>query len=78
MRRRRRRRAAAQPTADDPLVASGKLQKVEAFGHVTVRTPTDTAIGDRAVYVPDSGIARLAGVFGSRAGRTSSRAPRRR
>jgi lipopolysaccharide export system protein LptA len=54
-------RAAAQPTAGDPLGASGKLQKVEAYGHVTVRTPTDTAIGDRAVYVPDSGIARLAG-----------------
>jgi len=47
--------------AEDPLAASGKLQKVEAFGNVTVRTTTDTAIGDRAVYVPDSGIARLAG-----------------
>jgi lipopolysaccharide export system protein LptA len=46
---------------DDPLAASGKLQTVEAFGNVTVRTVTDTAIGDRAVYVPDSGIARLAG-----------------
>ena len=34
---------------------------MEAFGNVTVRTVTDTAIGDRAVYVPDSGIARLAG-----------------
>ena len=49
------------PNADDPLAASGKLQKVEAFGNVTVRTATDTAIGDRAVYVPDTGIARLAG-----------------
>jgi lipopolysaccharide export system protein LptA len=47
--------------AADPLTASGKLQKVEAFGNVTVRTVTDTAIGDRAVYVPDTGIARLAG-----------------
>jgi lipopolysaccharide export system protein LptA len=46
---------------DDPLAASGKLQKVELFGNVIVRTPTDTAIGDRAVYVPDTGIARLAG-----------------
>lgn len=46
---------------DDPLAASGKLQKVDAFGNVTVRTPTDTAIGDRAVYVPDTGIARLGG-----------------
>jgi lipopolysaccharide export system protein LptA len=50
-----------QQTPEDPLAASGKLQKVEAFGNVTVRTVTDTAIGDRAVYVPDSGIARLAG-----------------
>jgi len=46
---------------DDPLAASGKLEKVDAFGNVVVRTVTDTAIGDRAVYVPDTGIARLAG-----------------
>jgi lipopolysaccharide export system protein LptA len=50
-----------QQNTDDPLAASGKLQKVEAFGNVTIRTVTDTAIGDRAVYVPDTGIARLAG-----------------
>ena len=50
-----------QQNTEDPLAASGKLQKVEAYGNVTVRTVTDTAIGDRAVYVPDSGIARLAG-----------------
>lgn len=55
-------KAPATPAdADDPLAASGKLQKVDAFGNVTVRTPTDTAVGDRAVYVPDTGIARLAG-----------------
>lgn len=58
--------SAAKPTAapstqGDDLAASGKLEKVEAFGHVSIRTPTDTAIGERAVYVPDSGIARLAG-----------------
>jgi lipopolysaccharide export system protein LptA len=47
--------------AGDDLTTSGKLEKVEAFGHVSVRTPTDTAIGERAVYVPDTGIARLAG-----------------
>jgi lipopolysaccharide export system protein LptA len=52
---------AAQQNSQDPLAASGKLQKVDAFGNVTVRTVTDTAIGDRAVYVPDTGIARLAG-----------------
>ena len=58
-------RVAAKPGApaatDDPLAASGKLKKMEAFGHVSVRTPTDIVTGDRAVYVPDSGIARLAG-----------------
>jgi lipopolysaccharide export system protein LptA len=55
-------KAPATPAdSDDPLAASGKLQKVDAFGNVTVRTPTDTAVGDRAVYVPDTGIARLAG-----------------
>ena len=47
--------------SDDPLAASGKLQKVDAFGNVVIRTVTDTAIGDRAVYVPDTGIARIAG-----------------
>jgi lipopolysaccharide export system protein LptA len=45
----------------DPLASSGKLQRVEAFGHVSVRTQTDTVTGDRGVYVPDTGIARLAG-----------------
>jgi len=34
---------------------------VEAYGHVSVRTPTDTVTGDRAVYVPDTGIARIFG-----------------
>ena len=46
---------------DDPLAASGKLQRVEAFGNVSVRTPTDTVTGDRGVYVPDTGMARLGG-----------------
>ncbi len=46
---------------DDPLAASGKLQRVEAFGNVSVRTATDTVTGDRGVYVPDTGMARLGG-----------------
>jgi lipopolysaccharide export system protein LptA len=53
--------AAKPQAADDPLGASGKLEKVEAYGNVSVRTLTDTATGDRAVYVPDTGIARLGG-----------------
>ncbi|WP_254073406.1 LptA/OstA family protein, partial [Acidisphaera sp. S103] len=48
-------------TTDDPLAASGKLQRVEAFGNVSVRTPTDMVTGDRGVYVPDTGMARLGG-----------------
>jgi lipopolysaccharide export system protein LptA len=52
---------AGRPRSDDPLGASGKLEKVEAFGHVSVRTQTDTVTGERGVYVPESGIARLAG-----------------
>ncbi len=49
----------AAQTGDDPLAASGKLQKVEAFGHVVVSTPTDVVTGARGVYVPDTGIAVL-------------------
>ena len=45
----------------DPLGSSGKLQRVEAFGHVEVRTATETVNGDRGVYVADTGIARIAG-----------------
>jgi len=52
--------AAAKPQ-DDPLASSGKLQRVEAFGHVSIRTPTDTVTGDRGVYVLDTGMARLVG-----------------
>ena len=34
---------------------------MEAYGNVSVRTVTDTVTGDRAVYVPDTGIARVGG-----------------
>jgi lipopolysaccharide export system protein LptA len=57
--------AAARPSGTrpgtDPATQSGKLEKVEAFGNVSVRTPTDIVTGDRGVYVPDIGIARLGG-----------------
>jgi lipopolysaccharide export system protein LptA len=52
-------RVAAAPGAAAP--ASGKLQRVEGFGNVEVRTATDTARGDRGVYVADAGLARLVG-----------------
>ena len=57
--------ATAQPVAAktpaDPVASSGKLEKVEGFGNVEVRTATETIRADRGVYVPDSEIARLAG-----------------
>jgi lipopolysaccharide export system protein LptA len=45
----------------DAALAAGKLDKVEAFGNVSVRTQTDIVTGDRGVYVPETGIARLGG-----------------
>jgi len=54
------RQPGARPT--DPSVAqSSKLERMEAFGNVSIRTPTDFVTGDRGVYVPDIGIARLGG-----------------
>jgi lipopolysaccharide export system protein LptA len=47
--------------AQDPLEASGKIQRVEAYGHVQVRTATEIVNGDRGVYVPDTGMARVVG-----------------
>jgi lipopolysaccharide export system protein LptA len=45
----------------DPLTSAGKLQKVDAFGNVDVRTPTETVYGDRGVYVPDTQRAHILG-----------------
>ncbi len=45
----------------DPLLASGKLKRIEAYGNVVVRTQVDTVRGDRGVYVPDTGVARVVG-----------------
>ena len=54
---------AAKPATNgqDPIGSSGKLEKVNAFGNVIVRTATETVRGDRGVYVPDTGIARIVG-----------------
>ncbi|MGI4943026.1 MAG: LptA/OstA family protein [Janthinobacterium lividum] len=52
--------APAKPGAD-PLTSSGKLERVEGFGNVEVRTATETIHADRGVYVADTGIARLLG-----------------
>ena len=53
--------APAKPGADPLADASGKLQRVDAFGHVEVRTATEIIHGDKGVYIPDTGIARIAG-----------------
>lgn len=53
--------ASGAPAAGDALAASGKLQRVEGFGNVEVRTATETIRAARGVYVPDTGIARLVG-----------------
>jgi len=49
---------ASQP---DMLAQGGKLKRVDAIGHVVIRTPTETAAGDRGVYLPEAGTARLGG-----------------
>ncbi len=43
------------------LAGGGQLQKVEAVGHVVIKTSTDTATGDFGVYLPPTGLARLGG-----------------
>ncbi|MBW4021524.1 MAG: hypothetical protein HIU92_00050 [Proteobacteria bacterium] len=48
-------------TAADPANPSGKLKRVDAIGHVVIMTATDIVQGDRAVYDPALGIARIAG-----------------
>lgn len=49
-------------SSGDPFSSgSEKLEKVNAFGHVWVRTQTEIITGERGVYVPDTGIARVVG-----------------
>ncbi|RFD21108.1 hypothetical protein DY926_02105, partial [Komagataeibacter melaceti] len=54
--------AQATPAADEkPAPGAGTMDHVNAFGHIVIRTRTETVTGDRGVYVPDTGIARLVG-----------------
>lgn len=46
---------------DELQAASGRLKRVEAYGNVDLRTVTETVYGDRGVYVPDTGKARVIG-----------------
>lgn len=53
--------ANANANADPLAQSAGKLEKVEAFGNVEVRTIADTVRGDRGIYFPDTGLARIFG-----------------
>ena len=46
---------------DKPAPGAGTMDHMNAFGHIVIRTRTETVTGDRGVYVPDTGIARLVG-----------------
>ncbi len=49
----------AKPGADP--AQPGKLQRVEAYGHVVITTATEIVTADRGVYLPDTGLARVVG-----------------
>lgn len=54
--------SATQPApGQNMLDASGNLQRVEALGHVVIITKDNTVTGNRGVYLPPSGKARLGG-----------------
>ncbi|MBO7072332.1 MAG: hypothetical protein J6V89_02270, partial [Acetobacter sp.] len=38
-----------------------KLDKVTAFGHIWLRTPTEIVTGDRGIYIPDTSQVRVVG-----------------
>ncbi|WP_084112222.1 LptA/OstA family protein [Belnapia moabensis] len=51
---------AAKP-GEKPVPGQGKVDRVEAFGNVEIRTATDVVRGDRGVYSAQTGMARLLG-----------------
>ncbi|MEZ7135047.1 hypothetical protein [Komagataeibacter sp. SM21] len=54
--------AGTAATANDrPAPGAGTMDHMNAFGHIVIRTRMETVTGDRGVYVPDTGIARLVG-----------------
>ncbi len=69
--------AAGKPPGD-PVAASGKLQRVEGFGNVEVRTAVDTVRGERGVYIADTGMARIVGHVRITHGQNPARRPGRR
>ena len=53
--------AGSGDAATGGLSQAGQLRKVDAIGHVLIHTSTDTATGERGVYLPQTGMARLGG-----------------
>jgi lipopolysaccharide export system protein LptA len=53
--------AAARPAPGASAESAGKLDRVEAFGNVEVRTQADIVRGERGIYVPETGVARVLG-----------------
>ena len=49
----------ARPAAEAAPGSDSNLEKVEAFGRVEIRTPTEVVRGDTGVYTPPNGLARL-------------------
>jgi lipopolysaccharide export system protein LptA len=56
----RPRPAAASP-GQPPGTESSSIERVEAYGNVDIRTAEEVVRGDRGVYNPNSGLARLLG-----------------
>jgi lipopolysaccharide export system protein LptA len=57
-------RPVAQPEprpGERNVPGAGRMDRVEAFGNVEIRTPTDVVRGDRGVYSAATGMARLLG-----------------
>lgn len=52
---------------------SGRLDRVEAFGDVRIRTAAEFVRGDRGIYTPETGIARVAGNVGITRGQNQLR-----
>jgi lipopolysaccharide export system protein LptA len=50
-----------KPASSNPNDVAGKLERVEAYGNVEVRTAVDIVRGDRGIYLPDTGVARVIG-----------------
>ncbi|RVT95652.1 hypothetical protein EOD42_15750 [Rhodovarius crocodyli] len=51
----------AQPGAAAPPPGAGRIDRVELFGNVEIRTETEVVRGDRGVYQASTGLARILG-----------------